>query len=65
MMAFTAPDLSRCRPMGDRDLAAKYNAKLAAKGVVDRKWIVTEGGALILVPTGKSQPTEKQEDLPI
>lgn len=64
-MVFTAPALSRCRPMGDRDLVAKYNAKLAAKGVVDRKWIVTEGGALILVPTGKAHPTEKQEDLPI
>lgn len=52
--------------MGDRDLAAKYNAKLAAKGVVDRKWIVTEGGALILVPTGKEQPEPvKQEDLPL
>jgi hypothetical protein len=53
--------------MGDpaKDLAAKYNAKLLSKGIVDRKWIVTEGGALILVPTGKAQPTEKQEDLPI
>lgn len=51
--------------MGDRDLAAKYNAKLAAKGVVDRKWIVTESGALILITTGKKNPTEKQEDLPI
>jgi hypothetical protein len=52
--------------MGDRDLAAKYNAKLAAKGVVDRKWIVTEGGALILVPTGKEQPKPvKQEGLPL
>lgn len=51
--------------MGDRDLAAKYNARLAAKGIVDRKWIVTDSGALVLVRTGKAQPTEKQEDLPI
>lgn len=52
--------------MGDRDLVAKYNAKLAAKGVTDRKWIVTDGGALILIPTGKAQPEPvKQEDLPL
>lgn len=54
--------------MGDpgKDLAAKYNAKLASKGVVDRKWIVTEGGALILIPTGVAQPEPvKQEDLPL
>lgn len=54
--------------MGDpaKDLAAKYNAKLLAKGVVDRKWIVTAGDALILVPTGTAQPEPvKQEDLPL
>lgn len=56
---------ARC-PMGDRDLVAKYNAKLASKGVVDRKWIITDGGALILVPTGVTQPEPvKQEDLPL
>lgn len=63
MTVSTAP--GRC-PMGDRDLVARYNANLAAKGVVDRKWIVTDGGALILIPTGIPQPEPvKQEDLPL
>lgn len=52
--------------MGDRDLVAKYNASLLSRGIVDRKWIATEGGALILIPTGKAQPEPvKQEDLPL
>lgn len=52
--------------MSDRDLVARYNAKLLSKGIVDRKWIVTDGGALILITTGKDQPAPvKQEDLPL
>ncbi|SNT19839.1 hypothetical protein [Sphingopyxis indica] len=50
--------------MGDRDLAAKYNAKLAGKGVTDRKWIVTAGGALILVPAGRHHSEHEDETEP-
>ena len=67
-MAFTALALSRCRPMGDpaKDLAAKYNAKLLARGIVDRKWIVDAAGCLRPVSTGIKQPApDKQQDLPI
>ena len=54
--------------MGDptKDLAARYNAALLAKGVVDRKWTVNAAGELRMVSTGVPQPEPvKQEDLPL
>lgn len=68
MTVSIAPALFRCRPMGDptKDLAARYNAALLAKGVVDRKWTVNAAGELRMVSTGVPQPEPvKQEDLPL
>lgn len=49
-----------------KDLAAKYNAALLAKGTVDRKWIVNDAGELRMIATGVKQPEPvKQEGLPL
>lgn len=54
--------------MGDptKDLAARYNAKLLSRGIVDRKWIVDASGELRPISTGIKQPEPvKQEGLPL